>query len=91
MQVVCTDTAPHRYVKAFACWTRILLQVRGPGTMFFSHEQGESQNPNDGVQLTQAGTATPVGYKWKGELWYRSDTINQSFVIIILGEDDSWN
>ena len=75
----------------FKCMTRIDIQVRGPGTIFISHEQGEATNQADGIQLTQGSTgppnSQPYNTKWQGDLWYSTDTPGQSFVLIIVGED----
>lgn len=74
---------------AFCCMTRIMIQVRGPGTLFLACNQGEAANQGDGVQLTQGSTQLlPWQLKWKGDLWYSTDTPGQQFVLLIIGEDD---
>lgn len=80
-----------RLPRAFKRWTRLSAQLRGAATITLAHEQGESQNPNDGVQLTQASTNPPYDFWWKGELWYASTVAATNFVILIVGEaDDSY-
>lgn len=82
------QTTAQRLPRAFRRWTRLSAQLRGGATITIAHEQGESQNPNDGLQLTQASTNPPYDFWWKGELWYSSTVASTAFVIIIVGEAD---
>jgi hypothetical protein len=72
----------------FKCMTRISIQVRAPGTLFLAKEQGEINNQNDGTQITQGSTQPPYDCWWKGEMWYRSDTPNLQWVMLIIGTED---
>jgi hypothetical protein len=82
-------TSAQRAVRAFTKWTRISLQVRGGATVTLAHEQGEAQNLNDGVQITQATTNPPYDTWWKGELWFAANAAGSSLVLIIVGEADT--
>jgi hypothetical protein len=82
-------TNAQRAPRAFKEWTRLSFQVRGGATITIAKEQGESQNQNDGIQLTQASTNPPYETWWKGELWYASNVANSQFVMLIIGTADS--
>jgi hypothetical protein len=86
MILTCPDTNPQRFQSVFDCDTRIMIQVRGPQTITLSRDQGEAAGALDGVQFTQATTNPPFTFIWQGQLWYKSDTPNTSFNIVILGE-----
>jgi hypothetical protein len=77
-----------RFPRAFQKWTRISVQVRGGSTIFLSKEQGEANNQNDGVQLTQTTTNPPYDCWWKGDLWYSSNVDNTQFQILVIGQAD---
>jgi len=74
--------------RSFDVMTRLEFQVKSASTITIAREQGEAQNPNDGVQLTQANTSPPWGEWWKGELWYVSNVDNSPFVVLIIGTAD---
>lgn len=74
--------------RAFDKMTRLEFQVKSASTITIAREQGEAQNPNDGVQLTQANTSPPWGEWWKGELWYVANVDNSPFVVLIIGTAD---
>lgn len=81
-------TFPQRITGQFDCMTRIVIQVRGGGgTIFIAKEMGEISNPNDGVQLTLTTTNPPWTTKWRGDMWYQSDTDGQPFVLLIVGKE----
>jgi hypothetical protein len=77
---------PQRLPRAFREWTRLEFQVRVPSTVTLAKEQGEAQNPNDGVQITQTNTSPPWAEWWIGDLWYASNVDNTQFVVLNIGE-----
>jgi hypothetical protein len=79
---------PQRAPRLFNKWTRLSVQVRGGNTITYGHEQGEVQNPLDGLQLTQASTAPPFDFWWRGEFWYIANNANSPLNFIVVGDAD---
>lgn len=80
-----TPTLPQRFPKDYD--THILIQVRGAFTVTIGFEMGEVQNPNDGVQFTQANTSPPFKMRVRGDLWHVSSVANSQWVLLIASEE----
>jgi hypothetical protein len=85
------QTSPQRAQRFFKKWTRLSIQVKGGATITISANQGEASAvaQGDGLQLTQASTAPPYDFWWKGELWYVASVNNTPFVLLMIGDADS--
>lgn len=81
---------PLRFARVFRCKVRIAIQIKGPGSVFFNHSQGEAAIAGAGLELTQAntsGTMQPWTEEWQGELWFVGSVASVPFDLVILSEE----
>lgn len=83
--------AKPRRLAHYDCWTWVIFQVIGAHTVFIADSdnalQAVGDQPlQDGLQFTQAATASPQGHWWKGDLWACASISNGPLLRIVPGD-----